>query len=45
MGDRTEQLLRALEKFIRHVDKLSEEDDPAGNGFHREYRVTIIVVS
>lgn len=39
MVDRTEQLHRALEKFICHVDQLSAEEDPSGNGFHREYRV------
>ncbi|XP_063405575.1 uncharacterized protein LOC134689200 isoform X8 [Mytilus trossulus] len=38
MVDRTEQLHRALNKFIYHVERMSNEDDPSGNGFHREYR-------
>lgn len=32
------RLRQALDKFIKHVDDLIEEEDPAGNGFHREYR-------
>ncbi|XP_060070533.1 tyrosine-protein phosphatase non-receptor type 12-like isoform X2 [Ylistrum balloti] len=38
MEERVIQLQTNLLKFIRHVDDLTDEDDPAGNGFHREYR-------
>ena len=30
-----------LKDFIRHVSDLKAEDDPAGTGFHREFRVCI----
>ncbi|XP_025106579.1 tyrosine-protein phosphatase non-receptor type 12-like isoform X3 [Pomacea canaliculata] len=30
---------KCLNDFIRHVNTLLAEDDPAGNGFHREFRV------
>jgi hypothetical protein len=43
MDEPAERLRQALEKFIRHVDDLIEEEDPAGNGFHREYRVSVTV--
>ncbi|XP_056000720.1 uncharacterized protein LOC125654825 isoform X5 [Ostrea edulis] len=38
MDEPANRLRQALEKFIRHVDDLIDEEDPAGNGFHREYR-------
>ncbi|XP_062617665.1 tyrosine-protein phosphatase non-receptor type 12-like isoform X4 [Saccostrea cucullata] len=38
MDDPAKKLRQALEKFITHVDDLIEEEDPAGNGFNREYR-------
>ncbi|XP_033744584.1 tyrosine-protein phosphatase non-receptor type 12-like isoform X2 [Pecten maximus] len=38
MEDRLIQLQTNLNKFINHVDDLTNEEDPAGNGFHREYR-------
>ncbi|XP_021350947.1 tyrosine-protein phosphatase non-receptor type 12-like isoform X2 [Mizuhopecten yessoensis] len=38
MDERAVQLQKNLSKFINHVDELTNEDDPAGNGFNREYR-------
>nr|XP_034317718.1 uncharacterized protein LOC105346801 isoform X7 [Crassostrea gigas] len=38
MDEPSLRLRQALDKFIKHVDDLIEEEDPAGNGFHREYR-------
>ncbi|XP_061195486.1 tyrosine-protein phosphatase non-receptor type 12-like isoform X4 [Saccostrea echinata] len=38
MDEPAKKLRQALEKFITHVDDLIEEEDPAGNGFNREYR-------
>lgn len=40
MDEPSLRLREALDKFIKHVDDLIEEEDPAGNGFHREYRVS-----
>lgn len=40
MDEPSLRLRQALDKFIKHVDDLIEEEDPAGNGFHREYRVS-----
>lgn len=39
MVDNAIRLEGNLRKFINHVDNLIEEEDPAGNGFHKEYRV------
>lgn len=41
MDEPSLRLRQALDKFIKHVDDLIEEEDPAGNGFHREYRVSL----
>ena len=30
-----------LKDFVRHVIDLKAEEDPAGTGFHREFRVCI----
>jgi hypothetical protein len=31
-----------LKDFVRHVVDLKAEDDPAGTGFHREFRVLVL---
>ncbi|KAK3101962.1 hypothetical protein FSP39_007667 [Pinctada imbricata] len=37
MDDKSEVLVKNLRKFINHVDEMSNEDNPSGNGFNREY--------
>jgi len=40
MEDSAVRLQKNLSKFIHHVEALQEEEDPAGNGYNREYRVS-----
>ena len=31
---------KCIKDFVRHVEALEAEEDPEGNGFNREYRVS-----
>lgn len=37
----TDNIEECLKKFIFHVDNLGKEDEPGGDGFWREFKVSV----